>query len=76
MSVPPQEFVGAVTGAVVVVSTTRPAGKLSVKERFESAVLALGLLMLKVSKVVSPVKIGLAVNALEITGGAITVREA
>ncbi len=70
--VPPQVFVGAAAGAVVVVSTTKPEGRLSVKKRLASAVAGLGLFMVKVSNVVSPVKIGLAVKDLAITGGAIT----
>ena len=74
VSVPPQVFVGLVAGAVVVVSTTSPAGRVSVKERSESAMLGFGLLMVKVNNDVSPVKIGFALNALAITGGAITVR--
>ena len=48
-------------------------GRLSVKDIFVSAMLGFGLLTVKVSNVVSPVKIGFAVNALLMTGGAMTV---
>ena len=74
--VPPQVEVGSVEGAVVVVSTTKPEGRVSVKETPVKLVLVLGLLILIFKSVVPPVKIGFAVNALLITGGSITVKDA
>ena len=76
VSVPPHVDVAGVAGAVVVVSTSKPAGKLSVNATPLSAVLAFGLLILKVRRVVLPVKMGLAVNDLAMTGGSITVNDA
>ena len=57
------------------VATTRPAGRLSVKFTPVKVVVVLGLLITNVSAVELPVKIGFAVNALLITGGATTVNE-
>jgi hypothetical protein len=56
------------------VATVKPAGRVSVKLMPVKAVAEFGLLMEKVSVVVFPVKIGLAVKDLLIEGGAITVR--
>jgi hypothetical protein len=71
VAVPPQVFVKAGVAA-----TTNPAGSASLKFTPVNAVAVLGLLMDNVSVVELPVKMGLAANALLITGGSITVREA
>ena len=57
------------------VATTSPAGRLSVKLKPVNVVEVLGLLMLNVSAVELPVKMGFAVKALLMTGGATTVSE-
>ena len=76
VSVPPQVDVAGVAGLVVVVSTTKPLGKVSVNAIPVRVVLAFGLLILKVRSVVLPVKIGFAVNDFAIAGGSTTVRAA
>src|SRR4030095_16143487 len=59
----------------VPVATVKPAGKTSVNATPVSAVPVFGLLIVNVSVVVLPVKMGFAVNALLMTGGSITVSE-
>lgn len=56
-------------------TTSKPAGRVSVKLTPVRAVVVLGLLIEKLSVVVFPVKIGFAVKVLAITGGATTVKE-
>jgi hypothetical protein len=58
------------------VATTKPLGRESVKFTPVRATLVLGLVIVKLRLVVSPVKIGFAVKDLAMAGGAITVREA
>ena len=55
-------------------ATVKPLGRVSVKLTPVSPVEVLGLLMEKVSVVVLPVKMGLALKDLAITGGSTTVR--
>lgn len=71
VAVPPQVFVNA-----GVAETSKPLGRESVNPTPVNAVAALGLLMDRVNVVEFPVKIGLAVKDLLITGGSITVRAA
>ena len=70
VAVPPQEFVRPGVAA-----TTKPAGRLSVNAIPVSVVAVLGFVMEKLSVVLLPVKIGFAVNAFWITGGAMTVND-
>lgn len=67
--VPPQAL--KVPSAMV-----KPSGKTSVTATPVKAVEVFGFVMVKFNVVVLPVKMGLAVNDFEMTGGATTVREA
>jgi hypothetical protein len=58
-----------------VAATTKPAGNESEKLTPVSVVAVLGLFMVNASVVEFPVKIGFAVNALLMTGGATTVSD-
>lgn len=58
------------------VTTSSPAGRVSVKLTPVNIVAVLGLLIVNVSAVELPVKMGFAVKALLMTGGATTVKEA
>ena len=70
VSEPPQ------VGVAPVVATVRPAGNESLKPIPLKAVFRFGLVIVKVSVEVLPVKIEVGENDLARTGGAITFREA
>ena len=75
VAVPPQVFAKPFGLAITNPDCVPPYVRSSVKLTLVNVVAILGLLMVNVNAVESPVKIGFAVNALLITGGAITVSE-